>query len=955
MNTNENTKNELMLTEKTAVIHKLHAYAMKRDVTYFAVGMLDRAARNLRPLTDVEIASEWSVGMPRCDFDTFTTDADEYGFTVSDSKLGFLSVSLGGEEILLYPYDALPLSAEERKNFLSQMDEANKAYLLMYKNKDENLDSAYEKLTAFAKRYNGDEDAVMMASLVGKTTPAFNRALVYPTKNKAFYGNAVATTALDTCADVPQQHDVERLAALRALDELCRKHSLPYFAISKLAVGARMYGKLPPDLDTSAIEVGMLRHDRNKLVSLIDPDSKLICFDCARNGAPDGALRIAHADYADVEDVYDNVISVMPYDCLPEEERERREFMDEIKKLSARYNSALNAEPRNEEAVSNAYKSLHTTAQKYNGGEFSDTTRICRIECGQSKTLFFGQVFPTVRLQMNDFEINVPADLYIWSEKSDIDYNRAANAQKTEILKRLIKLCLDHDITYFAIADLLIGAVTYNDYIPSHPTSGWDVALLRTEYEKLLHALRNHDGEYGIKLSEFRDSARRCPKLTKTVSLSTPFYFEGELRLVPFDKIPEGYDTQYAFVRKLNRRNTLIKKLADYESGNPKAISKKELERAKKKYGEEPIMSLYREIDELAQYYNDDDETHLYGRVAHEKSKFIREDDLFPLGKCNFRDTEINCPRDYSVWTPVIDEALHYQVTSIQKADFLLLDKVDEICRKLGIGYFICGGSMLGYMRNGGFIPWDDDIDIGMLRADYDRFINEAEPYLDERFFLQTRKKDPHIPYLFSKLRLNNTEYITEYNERRAFHKGICLDIFPFDFIPNEPGAQEAFKKEVIGLSKVHNRIVNNQKPEPIDPYLPRDLYELYCKGYGILKRTFFKLQSLKKSQKAYIERATYYNDKAEELGLTTVASFVPSYTYIKLDDLLPYQDVLFDGHRARVPRRPDVFLTMQYGDYMQFPPKHNQVSHRLLRWSVDVLADEKKRAEENTTSQDKK
>jgi hypothetical protein len=65
------------------------------------------------------------------------------------------------------------------------------------------------------------------------------------------------------------------------------------------------------------------------------------------------------------------------------------------------------------------------------------------------------------------------------------------------------------------------------------------------------------------------------------------------------------------------------------------------------------------------------------------------------------------------------------------------------------------------------------------------------------------------------------------------------------------------------------------------------------------------------------------------------VASFVPSYTYIKIDDLLPYQRGNFEGIEVSIPKRPDIFLEMQYGNFMELPPQHMRVAHRLLRWST--------------------
>jgi len=61
----------------------------------------------------------------------------------------------------------------------------------------------------------------------------------------------------------------------------------------------------------------------------------------------------------------------------------------------------------------------------------------------------------------------------------------------------------------------------------------------------------------------------------------------------------------------------------------------------------------------------------------------------------------------------------------------------------------------------------------------------------------------------------------------------------------------------------------------------------------------------------------------------------VPTYTYIDLSDLLPYQRGMFQGVEVSVPKRPDIFLAMQYGDYMQLPPEHQRIAHRLIRWKT--------------------
>ena len=141
--------------------------------------------------------------------------------------------------------------------------------------------------------------------------------------------------------------------------------------------------------------------------------------------------------------------------------------------------------------------------------------------------------------------------------------------------------------------------------------------------------------------------------------------------------------------------------------------------------------------------------------------------------------------------------------------------------------------------------------------------------------------------------------------------------------------------KEVIDLSKAHHRIANRQFAVPDEEPAARNAREreYIRREKAELKRVWKK--DLRRSQKAYIDAATRYNAEAKEKGYTMVASFIPDFTYIDLGDLLPYQRGIFAGVEVSVPKRPDVFLTMQYGDFMRLPPRHQQVAHRLVRWST--------------------
>lgn len=117
-----------------------------------------------------------------------------------------------------------------------------------------------------------------------------------------------------------------------------------------------------------------------------------------------------------------------------------------------------------------------------------------------------------------------------------------------------------------------------------------------------------------------------------------------------------------------------------------------------------------------------------------------------------------------------------------QQALVVLLKEFDRVCRQLDIPYMLFAGTMLGAVRHQGFIPWDDDIDVILLREDYERFLKEAGPMLrGEKFYLQQEFSD-HWSMYFSKLRLNNTTCLEKYHPKDpAIHQGVGMDIFPCD------------------------------------------------------------------------------------------------------------------------------------------------------------------------------
>ncbi|AVK62032.1 LicD family protein [Lactobacillus sp. CBA3605] len=262
-------------------------------------------------------------------------------------------------------------------------------------------------------------------------------------------------------------------------------------------------------------------------------------------------------------------------------------------------------------------------------------------------------------------------------------------------------------------------------------------------------------------------------------------------------------------------------------------------------------------------------------------------------------------------------------LTSLHQVELRLMQTVVNICDAEHIDYFLIGGSLLGAIRHQGFIPWDDDIDIGMRREDYQRFLTVANRHLNPNvFFLQTGASDPDYGLSYMKLLDVNT-YIEEKNNVNNAFKGVFVDIFPFDKIPADDDLRRSqLMHYKLADAAILLRLNYNFVKTPLRQRL--------------IKRTPQQLADVNRHKQ---EREGYMR-LYEQSDSRTYKNLASQYDYDK--EILSYAELTqlelapFESMQVKIPQAYDAILTRMYGDYMQLPPENQRVEKHLNKLIIN-------------------
>ena len=249
-----------------------------------------------------------------------------------------------------------------------------------------------------------------------------------------------------------------------------------------------------------------------------------------------------------------------------------------------------------------------------------------------------------------------------------------------------------------------------------------------------------------------------------------------------------------------------------------------------------------------------------------------------------------------------------------------IVREIKRICIEYNIKFFLEWGSMLGAVRHQGFIPWDDDMDIGMLASDYKKFLEVAPQALGKEFFIDYYPQNPQCGIVYAKVCLKNTIYM-EGLSANDMENAIFVDIFPYFFRAEGIRARKIEDVKLIVLSQI---------------FMAQSGMKVWIYSHGLSKikfipirmcsKLFDKKTIYKKIQKIYTK-----HKEGSYLGVLggTACEYAYSYPYDCFDEII---EVMFGDDYFPIPKRYDEILKINYGNYMALPPENKRTMHDIFK-----------------------
>ncbi|MCR5294795.1 MAG: LicD family protein [Lachnospiraceae bacterium] len=275
---------------------------------------------------------------------------------------------------------------------------------------------------------------------------------------------------------------------------------------------------------------------------------------------------------------------------------------------------------------------------------------------------------------------------------------------------------------------------------------------------------------------------------------------------------------------------------------------------------------------------------------------------------------------------------------NLRQYQLAVLDAAEEIIAFFDhekIRYSLSGGSILGAVRHQGFIPWDDDIDINIPRADYNRMLRIFDRKMGDRYFLQTPKKCPELGLMVTQIRKKGTVARRKYDWNTSAEKcGISLDIYILENVFDNPVLRFIQKNIAMGFSfaVAAVRFYNNRE-------LPPEIEAAEGRAYQFKRFKLFAGRLLRIIPLGnWIAWCDFWNSACKDPGTKRVA--IPtgrkhfSKEIYRRKDMCRFRKAMFEGKSFNIPAASEKYLACFYGDYMTLPPLDKREKHVFLELS---------------------
>lgn len=263
----------------------------------------------------------------------------------------------------------------------------------------------------------------------------------------------------------------------------------------------------------------------------------------------------------------------------------------------------------------------------------------------------------------------------------------------------------------------------------------------------------------------------------------------------------------------------------------------------------------------------------------------------------------------------------------VQETELSILKDFIEVAEKYNIDWFLAYGSAIGAVRHKGFIPWDDDIDIEMLRKDYEKFEKVFNKELSNKYNLINPEKEKNFSASVTHMELKGTKFVSQDAISMKHQNGLYLDIFVLDKVAKNPILRWHQYSKCYILGRLIFLYANEK------PFIP---YEGIKKSFSLfICKIVHKLLNLfnLNNQKLYRKlqkSAQKYNDTNSN-QYSTLEDYLMKKNTVLYDDIFPLKVVSYEDIKAKIMNNYDKNLTNIYGNYMKIPPKDKQINHRPI------------------------